>query len=503
METQSLWKAITPKFKTYSSLSDYLSVDVIIIGGGITGVTTAYELIKKGKKVAILEAGRVGNSTTGDSTGNLYVSVQKSYGKLLAYFNRDEIHKIIRSRQDAIDYIEKIVNQHHIECDFLRRPSYYYTNDEHNIDGLEQEVNILKNAGIAVAYCTASDVPFKMKKAMKFLNNAKINPFAYVKSMAEILENQGGIIFENSPALSWYEKDDKFTVLTDKASISATHLVMATHVPKGISLSEILSPAYRSYAVACSLKNAIYPNGRYVDWDKPHYVTSTHCSEPGGPIDCLVVAGSHHRVGIADDHNHHVHALENFIRSNFEISSVHYHWSAQHYQASDGVPYIGQVKQNYYIATGFYADGLVYGTVAGKIISEAILDKTTVLNDIYSPQRHHLFASISTLTKESLNAMNQYLHDFPGNVEAHHFKDIANEEAKTIEIHGEKFGAYRDDNGELHVVCAVCTHMKCIVKWNNFEKTWDCPCHGSRFTTQGVVLEGPAYRNLIKLTVKE
>lgn len=501
MNTESLWKAITPDLKAYPPLSNSIHIDVVIIGGGITGVTTAYQLIKEGKSVALLEAGKIGDSTTGYSTGNLYVPVEKSYGSLSSSFNEDQIHKIINSRQNAIDYIEKTVNENNIQCDFLRRPSYHYTNDENNIESLEKEVKILKNAGIAIEYYSEQVLPFKMKKATVMPNNGKFNPLAYVKSLAEIFVNKGGKIFENSPAISVKEEDEQFVVLTAKGSITAKYLVMATHVPKGISLSEILSPAYRSYAVAFSLKSNEYPFGRYVNWDKPHYVTSAHSSKPSGPIDCLVVAGSHHRVGIVDGIDH-INTLENFINAHFEVSSINYRWSAQHYQSSDGIPYIGEVKKNYYIATGFYADGLVYGTVSGQIISDLIVGKPNSLADVYSPKRHHMFSTSVTLVKETLNLANQYIHDFPGNVEAHHFKDIANQEAKTFEIEGEKFGAYRDDNGELHVVCAVCTHMKCIVKWNNFEKTWDCPCHGSRFSKEGVVLEGPAYHNLIKMTVK-
>ena len=501
MDTISLWKAITPESDSYPSLQGSIQVDVVVIGAGITGVTTAYELVNQGKKVAIVEAGSVGLGTTGFSTGNLYVSTSPRYHVIQSRFGDEITNKVISSRQKAIDYIEKRVHAYHIDCDFLRRPAFYFVREESDVASLVEEADILKRGGIGIEECQTLEIDFPFKKAYKIQNQAKFNPLQYVVKMAAVLKEKGVQIFENSPALS-IENHDNPQVVTAHGAVSCKQVVMATHVPKGMNLPQLLSPPYRSYAVGVRLKNNIYPNGRFVEWSEPRYTTSTHSIKPN-QLDCLVVAGNHHRVGKPSDHIDNIKNLERYIEKHFDVDSIQYHWSAQHYQGADGLPYIGELSKNIYIATGFYADGLIYGTVAGQLLADLMTKRSNPYEAAYSTSRHSFFASSKTVVKESFNLLNEFMHDFPFNADVKHFKDIQRGEGKTIVIDGEKFGAYRDLNGKMQVVSAVCTHMKCIVKWNNLEKSWDCPCHGSRFTPEGVVIEGPAYHNLVKIKVEE
>ena len=225
---------------------------------------------------------------------------------------------------------------------------------------------------------------------------------------------------------------------------------------------------------------------------------STH-SMSKEKADLLVIAGSHHKTGQSNNARSHYDELESYLRKTFQVKDIKYRWSAQHYHSADGIPYIGLAShyKNIYEATGFFADGLVYGTIAGILLGDKISNKANPSERAYNTKRHKFSASINFLIKENFNVFLQYMKDLP-NFSTKEFKNVKNGEGKICIINGEKCGVYRDVDEKLHVVSAVCPHMKCIVHWNNAEKTWDCPCHGSRFSYEGKVIEGPARSNLIQ-----
>lgn len=495
MDTKSLWEAISTRSSTYPDLSKDTEVDVAIIGGGITGITAAAHLIKAGKKVAILEAGKIGGVTTGYSTGNLYIPVQPFYQNIYSKFNLEIAKSIAHSRKFAIDYIEKHVHEKKIQCNFSRRPWYGYTADHERIS-LDKEVELFKKMEIPIEYVNDLPLKFKFTKAVLISNQARFNPLQYVISMADDLVKQGCLIFENSRVTNIDEKD-YCVVETAKAKVTAKKVLMATHTPIGINLTQMFTAPYRSYVVSVRLKDNIYPEGHFWDLDRPPHATCTHAVSTNNP-ELLMVAGSHHKVGQGKDMITHYKELEKFLRNHFSVDEVAYQWSAQHYQSADNVPYIGLASRSAkhtYIATGYFADGLVYGTLAGIIIGDLILENKNPLTDTYQSNRFDPIASAKFITKENSNVLIQYLKDYPifSSID---YNDVKKGEGKVLEINREKCAVSRDENNQLHIVSAVCTHMKCIVNWNNAEKTWDCPCHGSRFKQDGKVIEGPAKENL-------
>lgn len=497
MDTTSLWESISTRSSTYPSLLKDIEVDVAIIGGGITGVTAALQLMKAGKKVAIIEADKIGGVATGYSTGNLYIAVQPFYQHISSKFNFETAKSIAHSRKFAIDYIEKNVQEKNIPCHFSRRPWYGYTADHERIS-LDNEVELFKKMEIPIEYVNELPLKFKFKKAVLMPNQARFNPLQYVISMADHLAKQGCLIFENTRVTNIDEKD--VCVLdTENAKVTAQKVLMATHTPIGINLSQIFTAPYRSYVVSVHLKDNIYPEGHFWDLDRPPHATCTHAVSTDAP-ELLMVAGSHHKVGQENDTFSHYKELEKFLHDHFPVADVAYQWSAQHYQSADNVPYIGLASRSAnhtYLATGYFADGLVYGTLAGIIITDLILGNKNPLTDIYQSNRFNPIASAKFVSKENLNILIQYLKDYPLFASTN-YKDIKVGEGKVVEIDREKFGVSRDENNQLHIVSAVCTHMKCIVGWNNAEKSWDCPCHGSRFKHDGEVIEGPAKFNLEK-----
>lgn len=318
--------------------------------------------------------------------------------------------------------------------------------------------------------------------------------------MAADIYQKGGFIFEKTRVVGIKEEKEGCLLNTDTGhQIAAKNVVIATHTPTGIHAVQLFTAPYRSYVVATHLKDNKYPEGHFWDLDHPHHATCTHGVSSSKP-DLLLVAGSHHKTGQDPNMLSHYKDLENFLYQNFSIEKVAYQWSAQHYHSADDVPYIGlasRFAKHTYMATGYFADGLVYGTVAGIIMSDLIIRKDNTWSKVYNSTRFTPLASTPFLIKEDGNVFLQYYKDFPKS-QTHDFADLKAGQGKVMEIDREKWGVYRDDYQKLHIVSAVCTHMKCIVNWNNAEKTWDCPCHGSRFTTEGNVIEGPARIDLKK-----
>lgn len=501
LNTISLWKSISQKGTTFPPLTQDLQIDVAIIGGGITGLLTAYQLTQAGKKVAIFEKDNLAENTTGFSTGNLYVAVQPLYQQIKDKFNLDVAKTVIKSRQAAIDFIERLTVEHQLQCHFHRRPWYVYTNDKSKIKVIEKEAVLFQEANIAVYEEKQFPLPFKFKKAVRMDNQARINPMQFCLQMAEVLKNKDCSIFENTPISKFEEKDEHCYLTAGQYKVKAKDIVVATHTPLGINSKQMLMGPYRSYVVAAKLEGD-YPNGNFWDLEKPHHAISTHSEGVSPDLNILAVAGRHHKTGQDKHALKNFMALEKFIREGFKVKEIAYRWSAQHYQAADSLPYIGLISPNkhIYMATGFFADGLVYGALSGLIIADKILGRENQWQSVYDPKRFTPLASAPAFIKESTNVFIQYMKDFPGNCDGHKASEVKNGEAKIIESGGEKIAAYRDSEGKLHAVSAVCTHMKCIVDWNTAEKTWDCPCHGSRFTIEGKVIEGPA---LIPLAQKE
>ena len=505
MNTESLWQAVNKEKITYPKLEETIETDVVIVGGGITGITAAIQLIKAGYRVVILEANHIGGGTTGNSTGNLYIAVQQYYQSILSKFGEEAVRTIAHSRKTAIDFIEQTIKERNINCDFLRRPWYFYTNKEDHTTTIDKEFEALTNAGIAIEYINDMPLPLPFIKAVKMDHQAKFNPLKYVTALAESMQKSNCKIYENSTVISFKEEDCICNTSTSHGKIISEKVILATHIPIGFNMIQTLAIPYRSYVVSARL-NQPCPNGNFWDTEEPHHATSTHNSSPNGEIDLLMVAGNHHKTGQTkeNDHLNYYKKLEEYLRSHYNVASIEYYWSAQHYQPADGVPYIGKAtrdSENIFMATGYSADGLTYGTVAGILLADLITGKDNVWTKIYDSTRFTPIASSAKFINENANVFAQYLKDYVGKPDAEEFSEIKNGEGKTLEKDGEKIAAYRDEQGELHLISAVCTHLKCIVNWNNAEKSWDCPCHGSRFTYEGKVIEGPAIFNLEKIGV--
>jgi glycine/D-amino acid oxidase-like deaminating enzyme/nitrite reductase/ring-hydroxylating ferredoxin subunit len=498
MSSISIWKDKAEE-TSFAPLRNDITVDVAIVGGGITGLTAAYILSKAGKKVAVLEARKIGEGATGSSTGNLYCTIgSPGLHNVKSKFNEEKIKEVVESRAAAVDFIETVITDLSIQCDFKRVPWTLFAESEAGKSFVEKERKAAEEAGLTVTQNFA--IPIEVETGFTIKKQAQFNPLEYVKALSKKIKSHDCSIYELTKVNDVTE-GDTCTVSTAGGKVTASQVIMATHSPKGVYAVHMNMGPYREYAVGVTL-NGNYPSDG-VWWDmlgQEHYSMRTYETSKGK---ILMVLGEMHKVGQKENNHECYDNLEKFLRERFDVASVEFKWSAQQFKAADGIPYIGLSSGNAktYIATGFSADGLTYGTLASMIISDEILGKENKWSKTYDASRITPLASAKEFIKENVNVAFEFVKDRFTKDDAKEFGEVANGEGKVMEVDGKKCGVHRDSTGKLHVVSAICTHMGCINHWNEVEQSWDCPCHGSRFSIDGEVLEGPAYAALRKVIV--
>jgi glycine/D-amino acid oxidase-like deaminating enzyme/nitrite reductase/ring-hydroxylating ferredoxin subunit len=487
-KTISIWEGTAKEGSAFSSLTGHKEADVVIIGGGITGLTSAMLLSEAGKKVVLLEALQIGLGTTGNSTGNLYITVDTYLSGIKKKWGADVMKAVAQSRAEALNLIESNIDKYTLDCDFYRTSFNLFVEglDKDIESFIEEEFEALTEAGAKVSINSNPGLPFVVTKSLTLEGQAQFHPLKYVRGLAEKLKDNCEI-HENSQVIDFDE--EARIVKTKNGSVKATHVIMATHTPKGVyGVHTVLGP-YREHGVAAELLSGEMPRGIFWGMNKPKH--SVRCFSDGGK-NYVMVVGDKYKTGHGEDTGKYIQGLENYLKSHFDIGPITHVWAGQQYRPADNLPYIGKHSDSMYFMTGFASDGLVYGTLASMIVSDMIIGKANKWEDTYKLHRFTPVKSFGEFFKENADNFVQYLKGAPSDAEADSMKDVPLGEGKVIEKDGEKLAVYKDENGVSHVCSAVCTHMKCTVNWNPSEKSWDCPCHGSRFKTDGQVIEGPA-----------
>jgi glycine/D-amino acid oxidase-like deaminating enzyme/nitrite reductase/ring-hydroxylating ferredoxin subunit len=496
-ELLSVWRGTAATTPPLPSLTGKLNADTVVIGGGIAGVTTAMLLALAGQKVILLEARSIGGGTTGNSTGNLYSVVDEHLSSIRKKWNDDVMKAVVESRSAAIDLIEKNTTQYKIECEFHRFNFNYYAEklDDKIEKFIEEEYKACYDAGVNPSIVDKLPLPFETIKGLTAPNQAQFNPFKYVQGLVHNMP-ANCTIFEHSPVIDFDEKEG--TVKTPSGEVKADHIIMATHTPKGFAPVQLWLTPIREFGIAAELKEDVLPGGIF--WRLGDEKRSIRSYKENGKTYALCI-GEKFKTGQNQHTEESIRKLEEYLTSHFPIANISHRWGGQAYRSADMLPYIGKYHHKLYLMTGFATDGLVYGTLSAMIISDKILERENKWADIYKADRFTPLKSAKDAMVDGLDNLKQWMKDFPGVNDHMKAEEIEAGDGKIIEKDGEKIAVCKTNDGVIKTVSAVCTHMKCIVNWNHAEQTWDCPCHGSRFDTDGKIIEGPALTDLETKTI--
>jgi glycine/D-amino acid oxidase-like deaminating enzyme/nitrite reductase/ring-hydroxylating ferredoxin subunit len=504
---QTYWLESVQPLAT-QKLNKGIKTEVVIIGGGISGLSVAYNLVKAGKKVVVVEDGNIGSGETGRTTAHLVNALDDRYYELERMYGKDQTALIASSHTQAIEFIEDVIASENIDCDFKRVDGYLFLHPSDQADSLDKELKACTTAGLNVEI--ADEVPGlkdSIGPCLRFANQAKFHPMKYLEGLNEAIQRAGGIILTGTHA----EIIDYTGIISREGfEVKADHVVVATNTPVNNKfIPHLQQYAYRTYVVGAKVRKGSLPDVLW--WDTGdqeanseippyHYVRLQPLDEE---YDLLISGGEDHATGLADadktSEGEQYALLESWTRKHFDIEEVIYQWSGQVMEPMDSLASIGRNPmdhKNVYVITGDSGNGMTHGTIAGMLIKDLILGNKNEWEDLYDPSRFKLFTAGKTFFKEVSQGLINYMKTKP-HPQENEIDSISYEEGKIVKMNGKPYGVYRDDTNQLHIVAAECTHLQCIIKWNGDEKSWDCPCHGSRFTYEGKVINGPANRNLM------
>ncbi|MCZ2258435.1 FAD-dependent oxidoreductase [Sporosarcina sp. G11-34] len=498
---ESYWRTGI-EFPEFPSLEEDLHVDVVIVGAGITGITSAYLLVNEGLKVAVIEAGKVLNGTTGHTTAKITAQHDLIYDEFIHNIGRSKARLYYEANAEALKFIKETVDQHTIDCDFSTQDAYIYATTEKYARKIEKEAEAYEKIGIEGGLVDSIPFDIEVQKVLVMKNQAQFHPTKYLVHLIQLIKEKGGLIFENTTAVN-IETGEQPTVLTvGDHRVTAKHVLACSHFPfyEGLGLYSTRLYANRSYALAVKAKKK-FPGGIYISADEP---TRSLRSVTVDGEEVVLIVGENHKTGQGIETMEHYKALEAFGEDVFGLEEIVYRWSAQDLVTLDKLPYIGELtsgQPNILIATGFRKWGMSNGTAAALLFRDMISGKKNTFQKLYTPSRFYVHPSLKNFLVENANVVGQLIK---GKLDSPQTNpdDLSNGEGAVITMDGHRKGAYKDDEGKLHIVDTTCTHIGCEVEWNNGDRTWDCPCHGSRFSFTGEVIEGPAEKPLQKYDYK-
>lgn len=494
-DTTSYWidSASLPRFAKVDR-DDH--VDVVVVGAGITGLTAAYLLTAAGRKVAVIERRTAAQIDTGHTTAHLTMVTDTRIGELVNRFGRDHAQATWDAGLAAIARIDQIVQDEQIDCTFewvdgfLHAPVGEGRRDE--AEAFRADAALAHDLGFDAEF--VEDVPFAGGPGVRFAHQARFHPRLYLAGLARALTSRGGTIFEHSEAGEFC--NTPLSVKVNGHTLTCDDIVIATHNPlvgvgslAGATVFQTKLALYTSYVVAGRVPRGDVPDALYWDTADPYRYLRI---EPHRDHDVVIFGGEDHKTGQAADTAACYDRLERLLKKQLPGVEMTHRWSGQVIETPDGLPYIGAMADHQYAATGFSGNGMTFGTLGGMMSTDAILGLKNPWADLFDPGRAAVRRGLWEYVKENVDYPYYLIRDRFAGVEGRSLRTVRRGEGKVIERRGAKVAAYRDDKGATTLRSAICTHMGCTVAWNGAERTWDCPCHGSRFKPDGSVISGPA-----------
>lgn len=473
----SLWMEET-EIQSFPELTQDITADVAVVGGGMAGILTAHFLTEQGMQVVILEADKVGNGQTGKTTAKITSQHGVIYQKLLQKHGEEAAAKYSRENQKAIDRYEEIIHDRKIECGFVRCPAYLYTLESPDL--LKEEAKSAAGLGIDAGFTGDTELPFQVSGAVRFEDQARFHPLQFLQSMV-----CGLTVYEHTRVL----QAEGNRLVTDKGSVSAKKIIFACHYPFLNVPGYYFMRMHQERSYVLGLGQAPTLEGMYLGIDRENAWSFRSAG------DHLLFGGGGHRTG-ENRAGGKYELLKRKAQEFYPESKVQYQWSAQDCMPMDQIPYIGRFSAetpDWYTATGFGKWGMSSSMAAAGMITESILGKgdDTEVFGIFSPQRFTPSASAGNFCKDSIHAVKDLGRRIFTQGRSD-LEELPRGHGGIVDYDGEKVGAYRDEEGEIHLVSAKCPHLGCQLEWNPDEKCFECPCHGSRFDYMGHCVDGPA-----------
>lgn len=499
----SLWQDTTQDIRERSARPERTVFDVVIAGAGVTGITTGLLLQKAGKSVLIAEAKSIGFGTSGGTTAHLNTMLDTPYHIMIKKFGEKDAQLVAQSVKQALALIRKNIEEYSIDCNYRELDGYLFSRDEKQTEELENILKASQTCGVEAEWAEDLDIPIPYGKAVRFRGQASFHPTRYLAALAEAFERSGGILMENCRVTA-VKEDSPLTISTNNGTFSARDFIYATHIPPGVNLLHFRCAPYRSYAIAARVKeNFRYPDALVYDMDNPYHYY--RMQEIDGQL-YFIAGGEDHKTGHEENTEQCFRKLEAHVKKYFPIDTVSNQWSSQYFEPADGLPYIGHLPgngQNIYVATGFGGNGMVYSAVAAITLKDMLVEDESQYGDLYDPNRIEIVAGFNNIVKEAADVAGKFFKKVLPADKLSALNELAPGEARVVKFEGQRIAVYRDEKGRVFAIDSACTHIKCDVTWNNAEKSWDCPCHGSRFSYTGEMLTAPARKDLEIVEIQE
>ena len=496
MKNTPYWIDATP-IKSFPPLRSDLEVDVLVVGAGITGITTAYLLKKAGVRVTLIERERLASIDTGHTTAHLTYVMDAPLETLVKNFGRDHAQAVWDAGTAAIDEIERIVRTESIDCGFSRVPGYLHGSifgdgSDNDRSELKQNAELAQQLGFDAAYLDA--IPCFNVPGIRFPDQAEFHPRKYLGRLAEIISGNGSVIFEQGAAEE-FDAERRRTKVNGHW-IAFERIVMATNNPL-VGLASIASATvfqtklslYSSYVLGARIPRGSLPIALFWDTAEPYNYLRVHRADD---FDYAIFGGEDHKTGQVTNTENCYARLVAHLKRFAPDARIDHRWSGQVIETNDGLPYIGQNAEGQFIATGFCGNGITFGTISAMMARDWAINAKNPWSELFDVDRKMLKRGAWDYIRENADYPYYMIKDRLARAEADSVRELDRNCGMILKLNGKKIAAYRDSNGKVQKHSAVCPHLGCLVRWNSAEQTWDCPCHGSRFKPTGEVIAGPA-----------